>query len=72
MHQVAPGVWQLAGFATRWINVFVIGDVLIDAATRWAGGRIIRQLGDRRLSLLAVLEHGCVSRADPDPLHLAE
>jgi hydroxyacylglutathione hydrolase len=54
MRQLAPNVWQLDGFPPHAINVYLIGDVLIDAATRWAGQRIFRQLGDRKLSLLAL------------------
>ena len=54
MRELAPDVWQLGGFPPNAINVYLIGDVLIDAATRWAGGRILRQLGDRKLSMLAL------------------
>ena len=54
MRELAPTVWQLGGFPPHVINVYLIGDVLIDAATRWAGSRILRQLGDRKLSMLAL------------------
>lgn len=54
MRELTPNVWQLSGFPPNAINVYLIGDVLIDAATRWARRRIIRQLGDRKLSLLAL------------------
>src|SRR5512135_470923 len=54
MHQLAPNVWQLGGFPPNMMNVYLIGDVLIDAATRWAGWRILRQLRDRKLSMLAL------------------
>ena len=36
------------------INVYLMGDVLIDAATRWAGRRILGQIADRKLSMLAL------------------
>lgn len=54
VRELAPNVWQLGGFPPNAINVYLVGDVLIDAATRWAGRRIVRQLGDRKLSLLAL------------------
>lgn len=54
MRQLAPEFWQLSGFPPNAINVYLIGDVLIDAATRWAGRRILGQLGDRKLSMVAL------------------
>ncbi|HET8673224.1 MAG TPA: MBL fold metallo-hydrolase [Thermoleophilaceae bacterium] len=47
MKQLADGVWQLAGFPPNAINVYLVGDVLVDAATRRAGRRILRQLTGR-------------------------
>ena len=44
MRQLADGVWQLSGFPPNAINVYVIGDVLIDASTRYATRRILRQI----------------------------
>ena len=44
MKQLADGVWQLRGFPPNAINVFLIEDVLIDAATRYEGRRILGQL----------------------------
>jgi hypothetical protein len=46
-----PNVWQLGGFPPHLMNVYLIGDVLIDAVTRWSGRRILRQLGGHKLSL---------------------
>jgi glyoxylase-like metal-dependent hydrolase (beta-lactamase superfamily II) len=54
MRQIVPGVWQLAGFPRDMVNVYLMGDVLVDTATRWAFGRILRQLGKRRPSLIAL------------------
>ncbi len=54
MRQLARNLWQLGGVPPNAINVYLIGDVLIDAATRWAGGRLRRQLGERTLSMLAL------------------
>lgn len=44
MKELAPDVWQLGGFPPNLINVYLVGDVLVDAATRYAGRRILRQL----------------------------
>lgn len=54
MQMLAQGVWQLRGFPRNWFNVYLVEDVLIDAATRWAGRRILRQLRGRSLRLLAL------------------
>ena len=44
MKQVADGVWQLSSFPPHSINTFLIGDVLVDAATRRDGKRIVKEL----------------------------
>lgn len=54
MKQVAPNVWQLRGFPPNAINVYLVDDILVDAATRRAERRILRQVIDRPLSLLAL------------------
>jgi glyoxylase-like metal-dependent hydrolase (beta-lactamase superfamily II) len=54
MKQLADGVWQLSGFPPNGINVFVIEDVLIDASTRYATRRILRQVKDHKLSAHAL------------------
>ena len=54
MKQLTDGVWQLSGFPPNGINVFVIEDVLIDASTRYATRRILRQVKDRKLSAHAL------------------
>lgn len=54
MKEVAPDVWQLHGFPPNAINVYLAGDALIDAATRHADRRILRQVRDRPLSVLAL------------------
>ena len=53
MKQLAPDVWQLRGFRSA-INVYMIGDVLIDAATRMARRRVLGQIEGRPLSLVAL------------------
>lgn len=54
MKQLADGVWQLAGFPPNAINVYLVEDVLVDAATRHAGRRILRQLTGRDVSAHAL------------------
>ena len=44
MKRLAEGVWQLRGFPPDAINVYMIEDVLIDAGTRHAAKRILKQL----------------------------
>ncbi len=44
MRRLAPDVWQLRGFPPNAINVYLVGDVLVDAATRYAGRRIFREI----------------------------
>ena len=47
MKQLADGVWQLSGFPPNGINVYLLEDVVIDAASRHAGRRILRQVRGR-------------------------
>src|SRR5687768_3282330 len=54
MRQLAAGVWQLKGLPRNGINVYLVEDVLIDAATRRAPRRILRQLEGRRVSAHAL------------------
>jgi glyoxylase-like metal-dependent hydrolase (beta-lactamase superfamily II) len=54
MRQLAPGIWRLDEFPRPLINVYLAEDVLIDAGRRWDARRILRQLEDRELSLLAL------------------
>jgi glyoxylase-like metal-dependent hydrolase (beta-lactamase superfamily II) len=58
MRELAPGVWQLAGLPPHLINVYLLegpsGCVLVDAGTRWAFRRILRQVRDRPPALVAL------------------
>lgn len=54
MKYLAPGVWRLAESPRPLINVYLAGDVLIDAGRRWDLGRIRGQLAGREISLLAL------------------
>ncbi len=54
MQELAEGLWQLRGRPANAINVYLAGDVLIDAATRRAERRIMRELAGRRLTAHAL------------------
>ena len=54
MKQLAPDVYMLKGFPPNAINIYLVGDVLIDAGTRQAERRILRQIGGRALSAHAL------------------
>ncbi len=49
MRQLADGVFMLSGFPPNAINVYLVGDVLVDAGTRQAERRIVRQIAGRTL-----------------------
>ena len=46
MKQLAEDVYLLKGWPPNAINVYLVGDVLIDAATRQGEKRIMRQIAD--------------------------
>jgi hydroxyacylglutathione hydrolase len=54
MRELADGLYMLRGFPPNAINVYVIGDVLIDAATRQGERRITRQISGRTISAHAL------------------
>jgi hydroxyacylglutathione hydrolase len=54
MEIIAESVWQLSGFPRHSFNVYLLGDVLIDAATRWGTRRVLRQLRGRPPRLVAL------------------
>ena len=47
MKQIAEDVYLLAGFPPNGINVYLIGDVILDAGTRLDKGRILKQAQGR-------------------------
>ena len=49
MRTLAEGVHQLAGRPPNAINVYLVGDVLVDAGTPGAKRRILRQLAGREV-----------------------
>jgi glyoxylase-like metal-dependent hydrolase (beta-lactamase superfamily II) len=54
MKQLAEGVWRLAERPAPLINVYLVGDVLLDAGRRWDRRRIFRQLEGREISMVAL------------------
>jgi glyoxylase-like metal-dependent hydrolase (beta-lactamase superfamily II) len=74
MREVANGVWQLSGYPRDRINAYLVGDVLIDAGTRWARGWLLRQLRGRTLSLVALThchpDHQGVARLVCEKYHV--
>src|SRR5688500_1439370 len=54
MRRLTDGVWQLRGLPPNAINVYVLGDVLVDAGTRWAKRRVRRQVADVELAAHAL------------------
>jgi glyoxylase-like metal-dependent hydrolase (beta-lactamase superfamily II) len=52
--ELADGVWQLGGFPPNAFNAYLVGDVLVDARTRHARRRILRQLAGRRVTAHAL------------------
>jgi len=54
MKQLADEVYLLRGFPPNTINVYLLGDVLIDAATRQAERRIMRQIAGHEVKAHAL------------------
>jgi len=60
MHQVAEDVWQHSVMPRNGINVYVVGGVLVDAATKQHAGRVIKAVAGRSIS-----DHA-ITHAHPD------
>ncbi|UCC75229.1 MAG: MBL fold metallo-hydrolase [Gemmatimonadota bacterium] len=54
MQEVAPGLWRLPLQRLDSINVYLLGDVLVDSGMRWAAGRLLRALEGRTIVAHAV------------------
>ena len=54
MEQLAEDLYQLRGFPPNAINVWLMGDVIVDAASRHAGRRILRQVEGRPVTAHAL------------------
>jgi glyoxylase-like metal-dependent hydrolase (beta-lactamase superfamily II) len=56
LHELAPGLRLARGGPGRSLNVYLLGDVVVDAGVRWSRRRLARQLAGRRLAA-HVLSH---------------
>ena len=67
MKELADGVFQLDGTPPDGINVYILGDVLVDAGTVFDKGRILKQIKGRELSAHALthahIDHYGASKA---------
>src|ERR1700742_4876776 len=54
MKRLADDVWQISSFPPNSINTYLVGDVLIDAATRQSKKRILRELRGHAVSAHAL------------------
>src|SRR3954447_15673979 len=54
MKHLADGLYLLSGLPPYAINVYLMGDVLVDAGTRHAGRRILSQVRGHPVSALAL------------------
>jgi len=74
VQQLADDVWHLSGFPPNAVNVYVIGDVLIDAGTRLDCGRILKQIEGHGIRTHALThahpDHYGSSHAICDRLHI--
>jgi glyoxylase-like metal-dependent hydrolase (beta-lactamase superfamily II) len=56
LHELAPGLALARGGPGRTLNVYLLGDVIVDAGVRWSRRRLARQLAGRRVAA-HVLSH---------------
>jgi hydroxyacylglutathione hydrolase len=74
MKSLADGVEQLGGFPPNAVNIYLVGDVLIDSGTRFDFRRIMRQVRGRNVSAHALThghpDHQGSSRAVCDALNI--
>jgi hydroxyacylglutathione hydrolase len=54
MKHLAPGVWRLKELPSPSINVYLAGNVLIDAGRRWDRRRVFAELEGREISMVAL------------------
>jgi hydroxyacylglutathione hydrolase len=54
MRHLSDGLSLLRGFPPFAVNVYLMGDVLVDAGTRYAARRILRPVRGHRVSALAL------------------
>lgn len=54
MKNVARNVWQISELLPNAINAYLVEDVLIDAGTRWATKKFLRELNGVALKMVAL------------------
>jgi glyoxylase-like metal-dependent hydrolase (beta-lactamase superfamily II) len=54
VRRLADDLWHLRGFPPNAINVYLMGGVVVDAATRFAAPRILRQLEGQNVTAHAL------------------
>jgi hydroxyacylglutathione hydrolase len=56
LYELAPGLQLARGGPGRILNIYVLGDIVVDSGVRWSRRRLARQLAGRRLTA-HVLSH---------------
>lgn len=54
MKELASGVWRVPQFPGPWVNVYLAGDVLVDAGAKTDRRRIFKAIEGREISMLAL------------------
>jgi hydroxyacylglutathione hydrolase len=54
MQKLSDDLYILEGLPPYWINVYLLGEVLVDSATRFAARRILKRLRGRTVTLHAL------------------
>ena len=49
LHELAPGLALARGGPGRTLNIYLLGDVVLDSGVRWSRRRLARQLAGRQL-----------------------
>jgi glyoxylase-like metal-dependent hydrolase (beta-lactamase superfamily II) len=74
MREIVPDVFHLPVLPRNGVNVYLIGDVLVDTGMRTSAGKIKKALGDRKIEAIALThahgDHGGSARKLSDSLGL--
>jgi hydroxyacylglutathione hydrolase len=54
LHELAPGLHLAHGGPGRTLNIYLLGDIVVDSGVRWSRRRLARQLAGRQLSAHAL------------------
>jgi hydroxyacylglutathione hydrolase len=50
LHELAPGLALARGGPGRTLNIYLLGDIVVDSGVRWSRRRLARQLAGRQLA----------------------